>query len=243
MERKKQNIAGPIDLCVRANGVQRSDLRKHVLWAGQQGYAAVALEQEVALPATGSESVLQPISEAELGDKLHQAPVQLIRITAVLSEPRHANSMRAQAFVRLASLVDLVAVRPTTDRCFELACSECPATLLQLELHKRMPFRLRGGLLKMARSRNIKIEALVAPVKSSAQARRQAIASGHSLALGLRVPKDTVLSSGATANSSAACTPREACALYALVVDHRSIVSLVRCIAANAKATLPFASA
>jgi ribonuclease P/MRP protein subunit RPP1 len=225
---------GPIDLCMRADGLSRTQLRDRVVHAGELGYAAVALECEIQLPANGSETLVQPLSQAELGSLSETAPIQLKRVTAVLNEPQHAGAMRSQAFMHLARTADIVAVKPSSERCFELACVDCPATIIQLELHKRMGFRLKASQLKGARSRGVKVEVLYGQARSSPQARRQAIANGHSLSLGLRPRKDTVVSSGAVASASTLCKPRECCAYYALLLGKPSALDLLRCVGANA---------
>ncbi|KAI9594968.1 RNase P subunit p30-domain-containing protein [Syncephalis fuscata] len=76
---------------------------------------------------------------------------------------------------------DLIAVRPTTEKAFQIACGTLDVDIISLDLSTRLPFHIKHTLANQAILRGIQFEIAYAPAIRDAAARRHFIANAASL--------------------------------------------------------------
>ena len=85
-------------------------------------------------------------------------PHQYTRLTVVLSDPQQNYGLNsANEIVRS---YDLLAVQPTTERCFQMACQSLDIDIISIDLtaDSRIAFPVRHGLVREAARRGIMFE-------------------------------------------------------------------------------------
>ncbi|KAK8016490.1 RNase P subunit p30-domain-containing protein [Apiospora rasikravindrae] len=159
----------------------QSELTQTLKFSASLGYNAVALNHLIEnvppqpknpLPRFPSQTSQSQPTKASIGDnnnksrnveqKQDQAkddpslPTVLHRATVCMSDPAGV-----QRIPQLASLYDIVAVRPTTEKEFSHACQEVRievASLISLDLTQRFPFHFRPKPCMAAVSRGLRFE-------------------------------------------------------------------------------------
>ncbi|KAI8056779.1 RNase P subunit p30-domain-containing protein [Syncephalis plumigaleata] len=94
---------------------------------------------------------------------------------------------------------DIIAVRPTTEKALQIACSTLDVDIISLNLSSRLPFYLKHTLINQAISRGICFEITYAPAIRNAASRRQLISNATSLVRVTRGRHIIVASDAATA--------------------------------------------
>ncbi|KAK7962209.1 PHP domain-like protein [Apiospora aurea] len=196
----------------------QSELTQTLKFSASLGYNAVAINHLIEnvppqpknplprFPSQASQS--QPTKASTGGDgnnrgknaqqKQGQAkddpslPTVLHRATVCMSDPAGV-----QRIPQLASLYDIVAVRPTTEKEFSHACQEVRievASLISLDLTQRFPFHFRPKPCMAAVSRGLRFEVCYGQtlrVGASSDPRTRATWIGNLMEL-LRGPADVV---------------------------------------------------
>eukprot|EP00741_Cyanophora_paradoxa_P023535 tig00021589_g22737.t1 len=171
-----------MDMCVNASGEAELRLRDTVALLVKLGYDGCALNTTV----TGK---IGPQHICNL------APVLLTRITVVVDQP--ADVYQLNPGNQAVRSYDLVAVRPTSEKAFQLACASADVDIISLDMSARLPFTLRHQIVSQAIDRGVFFEITTAPALKDATARRYVISNAIALFRATR-GKNLVLSSGAT---------------------------------------------
>ena len=164
------------------------------------GYTTVALSQTIAgkLPTDLS----PPPTPANTPKGL----TLLTRLNLTFSDPA-----QNQRLNNLAQVYDLVAVRPTNEKCLLNACTNLDCDVISLDLSVRHPYHFKFKMLSAAIARGIRLEICYGPgvTGSGPDARRNLIGNAMSLiratrgrgiivsseakrALGVRAPWDVI---------------------------------------------------
>ncbi|KAI5309634.1 hypothetical protein KEM55_002768 [Ascosphaera atra] len=176
------------------------DISDTLTFLAELGYTTVALSQSVSgkLPAT----LAPPAFPQHVPKSLNL----LSRLTLSFSE-----SSQNQRLVSLANAYDIVALRPTNEKCLLLACTSLDCDIISLDLSVRLPFHFKFKTVASAIARGIRFEICYSPgiTGSGYEARRNLIGNAASLiratrgrgiivsseakrALGVRAPWDVV---------------------------------------------------
>ncbi|XP_005105580.2 ribonuclease P protein subunit p30 [Aplysia californica] len=117
---------------------------------------------------------------------------QLSRVTAVLRDAANTHrisSPEVQAY-------DLIAVQPTDDRTFQLACSSLDVDLISLDLSEHLGFVPKRPLVRLAAERGIHFELSYRPALSEGPMRRYVLSQALTLVTALS-GRNIIISSGA----------------------------------------------
>ncbi|KZF26104.1 PHP domain-like protein [Xylona heveae TC161] len=116
------------------------------------------------------------------------------RCTLVLSDPSQNHRLSA-----LSNSYDILALRPTTDKCLQQACQTLECDLISLDLTVRHPFHFKFKTLSSALQRGIKFELCYSPgiLAVDNNARRNLISNAIQIIRATRA-RGLVISSGAT---------------------------------------------
>lgn len=187
------------DLNVAYN-TDHSDLSHTLSFHHELGYHVVC----VAVTVTGElppSSKLIPISSLNIPPSLRV----LTRMTLTISDTAQNH--------RLANLntnYEILALRPTTEKTFQLCCSSLECDLISIDLSQRLPFILKFTTVSSALQRGVRFEICYSPgITGSSDARRNLISGAASLiratrgrgiiisssarnALGVRAPLDVI---------------------------------------------------
>mmetsp|Transcript_40678 Transcript_40678/g.68105 ORF Transcript_40678/g.68105 Transcript_40678/m.68105 type:complete len:285 (+) Transcript_40678:246-1100(+) len=119
---------------------------------------------------------------------------QMTRITIVLEDSTQAAQLNAAQAI--LATYDIVAVKPTSERTLQQACSMLDADIITMDFTRRLPFRLRPQLVKQALQRGLLFEVEYSGLLRSGTARRQLIGQAAALMKACGVG-GVVLTSGA----------------------------------------------
>ena len=138
------------------------------------GYRVIALS----VPVTGklpSKPTALPLPPPK---SYPQSLTLLTRITLTISDPSQNHRLSS-----LQSSYDIVALRPTEEKAFALACNSLDCDLISLDLSQRIPFLLRFKTVSAALKRGVRFEICYAPGVAGAggEARRNLISGATAL--------------------------------------------------------------
>lgn len=129
-----------------------STLQKIISFQSELGYNTIALcytQADKSLPS----KLVNPIP-IEFPFTIPPKIVLLRRCTLTLSDPAHNHRLSS-----LASLYDILAIRPTNEKAFLAACLQTSEhSIISLDLTTRYPFHFKPKTLMTAINRGIKIE-------------------------------------------------------------------------------------
>lgn len=126
--------------------------------ASSLGYNTVALSHTLELPFPANPSSPFPtIPESTSSRKL---PTVLRRATLPLSDPA-ASNYRLQS---LASVYDILAIRPLTEKAFQNACLTLDIPIISLDLTTHFPFHFRPKPCMAAVTRGVRFEICYAQI-------------------------------------------------------------------------------
>eukprot|EP00271_Cylindrocystis_brebissonii_P019936 TRINITY_DN6368_c0_g1_i1.p1 TRINITY_DN6368_c0_g1~~TRINITY_DN6368_c0_g1_i1.p1 ORF type:complete len:208 (+),score=31.82 TRINITY_DN6368_c0_g1_i1:495-1118(+) len=138
------------------------------------GQLTLQEEASTQFPPSETQDLLPPF---RLGER-KGAFQQVRRITVVVTEDSHANTMNAAN--RVLQGYDLVAVQPLNQKMFARACTHMEVDIISLDLSRRMAFRLNRLLLAAAMKRGIFFEVSYAPIlRDSGAALRQLLTNAQ----------------------------------------------------------------
>lgn len=179
---------------------QHAELSHTLAFAAELGYSVVA----VAVAVGGKLPSTTPVVPASVLSKPNNLTL-LTRLTLIVSDTSQNHRLSA-----LQSQYDLLALRPTNDKSFQLCCSSLECDLISLDLSQRLPFILKFKTISAAQQRGIRFEICYSPgISGGADAMRNVISGATSLiratrgrglilsseaknALGLRGPHDVM---------------------------------------------------
>lgn len=124
---------------------------------------------------------------------------QYTRLTLVLNDPQQNAGLTNTEIIRS---FDIIAVRPTTDRTFQIACQSLDVDIISLDLSDRLAFNIKHGLVREAVARGVIFEVSYGPSISAPIAggkRRAALSSVMHLTRVLGKAKGLLVTSGPTA--------------------------------------------
>jgi ribonuclease P/MRP protein subunit RPP1 len=153
------------------------------------GWGAVAINYTFAGKAPREPCQFVPHSDISMR--------QYTRLTIVLNDPQQNVSLNNSEIVRS---FDILAVRPTTDRTFQIACQSLDVDIISLDLSDRVPFNIKHGLVREAIARGVMFEISYGPsISAPGSKRRAALSSVMHMTRVVGNAKGLVVSSGATA--------------------------------------------
>ncbi|KAL2629615.1 hypothetical protein R1flu_014301 [Riccia fluitans] len=201
------------DLNVPVDGVGDLARRELLAMAMQLGYSGVAanhvvtgpmgetdrcrirpLELQMILSAAPGVAESARFHQKLLGVPLGQPFRQFSRITVVVDNLNQANVVNSVNPVLKS--YDLVAVRPTNQKMFNLACSQLEVDVISLDFTQRLPIRLKPPLVKAAVERGIYFEICYGRALVDPKARRELFINSRHLQEGAR-GRNIVVCSGA----------------------------------------------
>lgn len=164
-----------------------ADLSSTLLFHAELGYSVVAIAVGVAgkLP-----SVPQPVPVSSL--TVPQSMTILTRLTLTISDASQNH--------RLASLqphYDLISLRPTTEKAFQLCCSSLECDLISLDLRQRLPFVLKFKTVASALQRGVRFEICYSPGIAGGNDGRRNLISGAAALIRATRGRGIILSSEA----------------------------------------------
>ena len=166
---------------------QTAELQQTLAFAIELGYSVVAFAVSVSgkLPST-----LPPVPVSALNKP---ANVTLLsRLTLTISDTSQNHRLSS-----LQSQYNLLALRPTNDKSFQLCCSSLECDLISLDLSQRLPFILKFKTVSAAMQRGIRFEICYSPgIDGGTDAKRNVISGATSLIRATR-GKGIILSSEA----------------------------------------------
>ena len=119
------------------------------------GYNSVALDHTVSgqVPANTANQIPSPLPFSV------PASLQVLRrCTVHLSDPSQNHRLNS-----ISSVYDIVALRPSTEKCLMLACQAFECDLISIDLSIRYPFYFKHTTLAVALQRGIKFEICYGP--------------------------------------------------------------------------------
>ncbi|KAH9492719.1 Ribonuclease P protein subunit p30 [Bulinus truncatus] len=144
-------------------------------------------------------SFITPPSEILLEEKTinslqcHGKPIeQLSRLTAVLQDASNTHRLGNPDIL----VYDILAVQPTDEKTFQLACKTLEVDVICLNFTENLGFSLKRQLLNLAASRGIHFEIIYSPALASSQVKRNVISNALSLVKAI-CGKNIIISSGA----------------------------------------------
>ena len=177
-----------------------ADLSHTLAFHAELGYTVVAIALEVTgkLPAEPHSVPLSDISRPK-------SLTLLTRLNLTISDATQNHRVNS-----LIPHYNLLALRPTNEKSFQLCCTSLECDIISLPLHERLPFLLKFKTISAAFQRGIRFEICYSPgIGGSSDARRNLISGAASLiratrgrgivissearnALGVRGPWDVV---------------------------------------------------
>lgn len=179
---------------------QTAELQQTLLFAVGLGYSVVALAVSI--------SGKLPSTLPSVPTSTFKKPANLIllsRLTLTISDTSQNHRLSS-----LQSQYDLLVLRPTNDKSFQLCCTSLECDLISLDLSQRLPFILKFKTVSAAMQRGIRFEICYSPgIGGGTDAKRNVISGATSLiratrgkgiilssearsALGLRGPHDVI---------------------------------------------------
>ncbi len=159
----------------------------NIAFASELGYSVIALSLSIngKLPAT-----LPSIPTADF-EKPPDVTL-LTRLTLTISDTSQNHRL-----THLSSSYDLVALRPTNEKSFQLCCGSLDCDIISIDFSQRLPFILKFKTVSGALQRGIRFEICYSPgITDGTDARRNTISGATSLIRATR-GKGIILSSGA----------------------------------------------
>ena len=183
-----------------ASQASTSALAYNIAFASELGYSVIALTLSIndKVPAT-----LPSIPVANI-DKPPNVTL-LTRLTLKISDTSQNHRIST-----LSSSYDLLALRPTNERSFQLCCGSLDCDIISIDFSQRLPFILKFKTVSSAVQRGVRFEICYSPgIVDGTDARRNVISGATSLiratrgrgiiisseaksALGLRAPYDVM---------------------------------------------------
>ncbi|XP_033119499.1 ribonuclease P protein subunit p30-like isoform X2 [Anneissia japonica] len=208
----------------------KKQLQKLIANAANAGYEIVAVNHVVA-DKRSLQNAPAPVEleDADIANLKAQGKrlQQLSRITLVLKDintfPRMSNNTMIQSY-------DLLAVQPTTEKLFLLACTQLEVDIISIDFSQRLTFFMKYHPVRAALDRGIHFEINYAPAIRDTYTRRNIISNAHALAtiMELRSPYDVAnlgLLFGLSENQSKDAVSRNCRALIMHSVSRRSVRS------------------
>ena len=177
-----------------------SAISQNIAFASELGYSVTALTVSIngKLPAT---LPTIPISDVEKPPNV----TLLTRLTLTISDTSQNHRLS-----HLSSSYDLIALRPTNEKSFQLCCGSLDCDIISIDFSQRLPFILKFKTVSSALQRGIRFEICYSPgIVGGTDARRNVVSGSTSLiratrgrgiilsseaktALGLRAPYDVM---------------------------------------------------
>ncbi|XP_033119498.1 ribonuclease P protein subunit p30-like isoform X1 [Anneissia japonica] len=160
----------------------KKQLQKLIANAANAGYEIVAVNHVVA-DKRSLQNAPAPVEleDADIANLKAQGKrlQQLSRITLVLKDintfPRMSNNTMIQSY-------DLLAVQPTTEKLFLLACTQLEVDIISIDFSQRLTFFMKYHPVRAALDRGIHFEINYAPAIRDTYTRRNIISNAHALA-------------------------------------------------------------
>ena len=188
------------DLNLPYSAASDTALAYNISFASELGYSIIALALSIndKLPAT-LPSI--PLSDVEKPPNV----TLLTRLTLTISDTSQNHRLST-----LSSSYDLLALRPTNEKSFQLCCGSLDCDIISIDFSQRLPFILKFKTVSSAVQRGVRFEICYSPgIVDGTDARRNVISGATSLiratrgrgiiisseaktALGLRAPYDVM---------------------------------------------------
>ncbi|XP_074643091.1 ribonuclease P protein subunit p30-like [Tubulanus polymorphus] len=102
---------------------------------------------------------------------------QYTRLTTVLHDPGVRRRMQNPDVQKY----DILAVQPTDDKMFLLACQQCDVDIISLKLTSRLDFNVKRKIVKLAVERGIHFEISYSPMITDSSSRQQVLSNALEL--------------------------------------------------------------
>ncbi|KAI5295079.1 hypothetical protein KEM52_002412 [Ascosphaera acerosa] len=183
-----------------------AQIDRTLVFLAELGYETVALSQSVA-GKVPPQLKPPPLPSQRTVSATVTPPLTLLsRLTITFSDPAQNQKLSS-----LVEKFDLVAVRPTNEKCLLLACTTMECDIISLDMSVRLPFHFRFKTVSAAIMRGVRFEICYSPgiTGSGYEARRNLIGNAAALiratrgrgiivssearrALGVRAPADVM---------------------------------------------------
>ncbi|XP_071949035.1 ribonuclease P protein subunit p30-like [Antedon mediterranea] len=174
----------------------KKQLQKLIGSAANVGYEVVAVNHVVrdkkGLKNAPGPVELQNIDIANLKVK-GRSLQQLSRVTLILKDNTTFARMSTDNAIQS---YDLLAVQPTTDKLFLLACTQLEVDIISLDFTQRLPFFMKYHPVRAAQDRGVHFEIIYTPAINNTTARRNIIGNAHAL-VAVNNGKNVIISSQA----------------------------------------------
>lgn len=166
---------------------QRAELSTTLAFAVELGYSVAAVSVAVSgkLPPT---TPVVPVASFNAPANLKV----LTRLTLTISDTSQNHRLSA-----LQSQYDLIALRPTNEKSFQLCCSSLECDLISLDLSQRLPFILKFKTVSAALQRGIRFEICYGVGFNAGSDARRNVISGATALIRATRGKGLILSSEA----------------------------------------------
>ncbi|KAJ1533857.1 hypothetical protein HK096_004672, partial [Nowakowskiella sp. JEL0078] len=160
------------------NQLEQSELRNTLRLLKQFNYNGVAINNIVNTKAANSKNPIQIINmdlTTISKDKSSKSQQSTSEIITLLSQPRILSNHQFHQYTRITVLLedsdnsnfsldaaqknyDIIALRPTSEKTFQAACSRADVDIISLDFSTRLPFYLRHQTLGLAIQRGVFFE-------------------------------------------------------------------------------------
>eukprot|EP00250_Pteridium_aquilinum_P015817 c22780_g1_i1 orf=57-1295(+) len=213
-KQKRRKASAFYDLNVSTEGLSQAERLSVITTALQLGYSGVALNHVVKGPLSDAHlcrsrpldlsDIASAHTEASQSAHFHRDVLavpparrtfrQYDRLTVVLDTAIHASALNAANPVLRS--YDLVAIRPTSQKVFDQACTHLEVDVISLDFLHRLPIRLKAASIHAALERGVFFEVSFSGAFQDVKARRELFANSQILQ-GLTRGRNIIVSSGA----------------------------------------------
>ncbi|XP_064602170.1 ribonuclease P protein subunit p30-like isoform X2 [Liolophura sinensis] len=138
-----------------------------------------------------AEVVLDEKNMTELKKTTGKSFRQLSRFTTVINDPAQTHKLTSPEI----QAYDLLAVVPTSEKTFHLACGTLEVDIISLDLTEKLPFLFRRPSISLAIERGIHFEIIYSPCIMDSTCRRNTISNALAL-MTICKGKNIIISSG-----------------------------------------------
>ncbi|KAG4306497.1 hypothetical protein PORY_000485 [Pneumocystis oryctolagi] len=170
------------------SGVSEIEMKKMIIFLSELGYSTIALNYMVY--GKIGKKIVNPIRSDIVQC---QKPMRILsRVTVVLDEGSQNYNLYSAT-----NTFDILAVRPTSEKTFNHACTSMDVDIISLDMSQRLPFYIKHSIVGVAITRGIRLEICYASGISDANCRKHLICNASALVRATR-GKGIVISSEAS---------------------------------------------
>ncbi|KAG5439185.1 hypothetical protein PCANB_001484 [Pneumocystis canis] len=171
-----------------SSGASQMEMKKMIIFLSELGYDTIALNYMVYGKIT--KKIINPI---QLDIVQCKKPMRILsRVTVILDEGSQNYNLYSAT-----DTFDILAVRPTSEKMFQHACTSMDVDIISLDMSQRLPFYIKHSTVSVAITRGIRLEICYASGISDTNCRRHLICNASALVHATR-GKGIIISSEAS---------------------------------------------